>query len=78
MITYTFPSDYPRNCPPLPHNEMCGTYYRVAVNKNKLDRTNRTNYASHYDRNLRPNLESTRACNRCAVSIFAIYALINI
>lgn len=67
---YTFPSHYPPNCPPKPHDEMCGTYYRVVKNGNKSDTMH---FKSHYEANLRVRLESTKACSRRALSIFRIY-----
>lgn len=70
MGTYTFPSHYPLNCPPQPHDEMCGTYYRLVKNGNTSDPAH---FKSHYEANLRKDLESIKACSRRAVSMFKAY-----
>lgn len=70
MVKYSFPSHYPPNCPPQPHNEECGTYYRLVKNDNKLDSAH---FKSHYEAKIREDLESTKACSRRAVSMFKEY-----
>lgn len=69
-ISYTFPSHYPKNCPPRPREEMCGTYYRVVKNQDKSDPIH---FKSHYEMNQQPKLEHTNPCSRRALSMFKIY-----
>lgn len=65
-MSYTFPG-YPRNCPPEPYDEMCGTYYRVVRNS---DRTDPTHFKSHYETGERLDLEASDPCSRRAISMF--------
>jgi len=70
LTNYTFPSHYPDNCPPLPHNEMCGIYYRLAINNNKSDPKH---FRSYYEEKRRIKEEATEPCKRRALSIFGDY-----
>jgi len=67
LSPYAFPNHYPLNCPPQPYNEMRGTYYRLVKNENKSDPSH---FKSYYEDNKKPELESTKACSRRAVSVF--------
>jgi len=67
LLSYTFPSHYPLNCPPQPYNDKCGTYYRLVKNENKSDPAH---FKSYYEENKLRELEATKACSRRAVSIF--------
>lgn len=67
MVTYTFPSHYPPNCPPQPYDEKCGTYYRLVKNGNKSDPVH---FKSHYEKGERKDLEDKKPCSRRAVSVF--------
>jgi hypothetical protein len=70
LFAYTFPVHYPPNCPPKPHREVCGTYYRLVKNDNKSDPAH---FKSHYDVDIKPELESTNACSRRALSMLGDY-----
>lgn len=67
-MSLTFPEHYPDNCPPLPHNSMSGTYYRIVKNDKISDPIH---YKSHYELNLRTDLEGCSACSRRALSILS-------
>lgn len=68
---YTFPSDYPKDCPPEPRNEeLSGTYYRVVPNSNKTDSHH---FKSQHELGQMKKLELTEACGRRAVSMFSDY-----
>ena len=67
MANYIFPSHYPKDCPPKPHNGKNGTYYRLVINNNKSDPLH---FKSYYEGNTKPHLELNKACSRRALSIF--------
>lgn len=69
-MMYTFPNHYPTDCPPQPHNEMCGTYYRLAKNKNISDPKH---FMSYYEEKRMIKLEDTNPCSRRALSMFKDY-----
>lgn len=68
---YTFPSHFPHDCPPNPQEELPGIYYRVVPSETL---SNRENFQSHFELNLRPDLEDSEPCSRRAVSMFGSYA----
>lgn len=66
--SYTFPSEWPDNCPPEPHNEMCGIYYRLAKSKDKSDPKN---FKSHHELGLKQDMEQIDPCGRRGLSMNA-------
>ena len=68
MNEHSFPSHYPRNCPPKPFEERCGRYYLVVRN---LEKENSEHYKSFHETNRAVWLESTKACDRRSLSMFA-------
>ena len=70
LVPYSFPSDFPLNCPPQPQNDECGMYYRLVKNGDKSDPAH---YKSHHEAKIREELESTKPCSRRALSMFKDY-----
>lgn len=70
-MRYTFPSDYPSDCPPEPcDEELPGTYYRVVRNS---DRGDPIHFKSQQELGHMKHLELTEGCGRRAVSLFSDY-----
>lgn len=67
---YTYPSHYPPNCPPPPHDGIQGTFYKVVKNMNKSDPNH---FKSQYELHEMEHLEDTEACERRSVSILSSY-----
>jgi len=65
-MAYTFPSHFPPNCPPHPHNGMDGVYYRVVKNANCEDMSH---FRSHYELGTMPHMEKRDRCGRKGVSL---------
>jgi hypothetical protein len=62
-LNYSWPGDYPLDCPPDDCDEGCGKYYRILTNP---DRTDPNHYKSYYDLK-RGNDVNT--CGRRALSL---------
>lgn len=58
----------PEGCPPQPHQELRGIYYRlVSVESNPPD----YDFKSHAERGLKPRVPSPKSlCDYCAISLF--------
>jgi hypothetical protein len=63
---YIFPDYFGLNCPPKPHEDNSGVYYRVVKNANCADPLH---FKSHYELGKMPRLEKTNPCGRRGVSM---------
>jgi hypothetical protein len=67
---YNFPPEWPKGCPPEPHDEKCGQYYRIVRTTDKLDPNH---FKSQHEEKIMLQKEETEGCSRRAVSIISTF-----
>jgi len=61
-MTYTWPIHYPSNCPPDPHTELVGNYYRLVY----CNILRKRDFLSRYERNKKED-----TCLKRSISLFS-------